>query len=80
MTTNRVRKKLSPATTRMIPMTGDVSAIQTGRNWELTNGVEDDTALENQNSDGLDRETGHRGWVGGGPGHDEALAEMLDEE
>lgn len=80
MTTKRVRKKLSPATTSVIPMTGDFSVTLAGKNGELTNRVKNDTTLKHQNSDGLDREAWHRGRVGGGPGHDEALAEILDQE
>lgn len=42
--------------------------------------MEDDTALKDQNSDGLNRKEGHGGRVGGGFGHNDPLAEELDQK
>lgn len=50
-------------------------------NWKtLTDGVENDTALKNQNSDGLGREARCSARVSSNLGHHEALAEILDQE
>lgn len=42
--------------------------------------MEDDTALKDQNGDGVDREDGCRGRIGGRFFHNEALSEELDQK
>lgn len=71
---------MSPATTSVIPITGYVSGNLGRSKKGLTDRVKNDTALEDQDGDGLGREARHGGRVGGDLCHDEALAKVLDQK